>query len=75
MITYKFRGVRSGGGAEPPGPAWRGSFNITYACISLPQAIYILHCIALHSPKLKIKKRNKIYSDSQQYPSRLCLIK
>ena len=37
MITYKFRGVRSGGGAEPPGPAWRGSFNITYACISLPR--------------------------------------
>ena len=25
-----------------------GSFNITSACISLPQAIYILHCIAMH---------------------------
>ena len=53
------------------GPPWEGGgyFNITSACISQPQAIYILHCIALHSPKLKIKKRNKMYSDSQQYPS------
>ena len=25
-----------------------GSFNITSACISLPQAIYILRCIAMH---------------------------
>ena len=33
--------------------------------------------IALHCthPNYKIKKRNKIYSDSQQYPSKICLIK
>ena len=57
------------------GLSWRGSFNITSACMSLPQAIYILHCIALHSPKLKHIKRIEIYSDSQQSPSKLCLIK
>ena len=72
MITYKFRGVQ-GRGAEPPGPARRDSFDITYACFPfLKQSIF---CIALHSPKLKIKKRNKIYSDSQQNPSMLGLIK
>ena len=38
-------------GAYAPPPyacPWGG-----HACISLSQAIYILHCIALHSPKLK----------------------
>jgi len=36
-------------GASPEGGTHGGgSFNITSACISLPQAIYILHCIALH---------------------------
>ena len=54
-------------------PSEGGSFNITSAYISLPQAIYILHCIALHSPKLKdYRKRIEINSDSQQY---LCVIK
>ena len=37
------------------------------------QAIYILHCIALHLPKLKLMKIIKICSDSQQCPSKLCL--
>ena len=50
MITYKFRGVQ-GRGAEPPGPARRDSFDITFACFSLPQEIYILHCIALTQTK------------------------
>ena len=50
-------GAYEGGGRTPGSPplrvsslkgglSWRGSFNITSACISLPQAIYILHCIA-----------------------------
>ena len=60
-FLFKTRGVR--GGAEPTVPPYAyppeggtpggGSFNITAACISLPQAIYIV----LH-PNLKIKKRN-----------------
>ena len=36
-------------------PPEGGSFDITSAaCISLPHAIYILHCIAMHSPSLRI---------------------
>jgi len=35
-----------------------GSFNITAACISLPQAIYILHCIALTRTK-RLRKEIK----------------
>ena len=50
---------------KPP-PLWGeapmgGHFNITSAYISLPQAIYILHCIALLSPKLKDKEKKKKY--------------
>ena len=80
---YWFQG-RTRGGAEVHGPPeggtnGGGSFNITSACISLPQAIYILHstlhCIALHSPILKDSERKKLYYDSQQNPSKLCLIK
>ena len=47
--------TRVGGDPAPPSYVYEGggSFNITSAFMSLPQAIYILHCIALHSPKLK----------------------
>ena len=38
----------------------------------LRQSNYTLHCIAL--PQTKRLRRLKIYSDSQQYPSKLCLI-
>jgi len=49
VLSYVLLQGRTRGGRH----AWGGSFNITSACISLPQAIYNLHCIALHSPKLK----------------------
>ena len=63
------RGLR-GEGAEPPAPLSkraplrRGgvSFNITSPCISLPQAIYILHCIALHSPNNILIHNNTLQS-------------
>ena len=35
---------------------------------------YILYCIACTYPIYKIKKRNQLYSDSQQYTSKRCLI-
>ena len=80
-ITSYVQGRRGGRAPwSPPyarlpweGNSWEGgSLNITSGCISLPQAIYILHWIALHSPK---RLRKEIYSDSQQYHSKLCLIK
>ena len=52
---------RTRGGASPPplmrshfegGDSWGGSGGILLI-LHLPQALYILHCIALHSPKLK----------------------
>ena len=80
-------GAYEGGGSSPCPPPYEclpeggtlmgggGSFIITSSCISLPQAIFIFY-IALHCthPNAKIKKRIKIYSDSQQYSSKLCLI-
>ena len=75
-ITSYVQGRRGGRAPwSPPyarlpweGNSWEGgSFNITSGCISLPQAIYILHWIALHSPK---RLRKEIYSDSKH-----CLIK
>ena len=75
-LSWTLFGVR--GGAEPPGPptrapSWGGSsVNITSACISLPQAIYILHCIALTQTK-RLRKEIKcilIYNNTLQ-----CLIK
>ena len=42
------------GGSPPP---WGGALS---ACISLPQAIYILHCIALHSITETIRLRKEI---------------
>ena len=80
------RGIRGGGRAPAlllmsaslrGGHSWGGGsfIIITSSCISLPQAIFIFY-IALHCthPNAKIKKRIKIYSDSQQYSSKLCLI-
>ena len=76
LISRAYKG--GGWGARPPWGrhTWGGgSFNITSACFFLPQAIYNLHCIALHSPILKDSERKKLYYDSQQNPSKLCLIK
>ena len=59
------------GGSPPP---WGGgSF-----CLHFPSSGNLhstLHCITLDHRNYKIKKRNKICSDSQQYPSNLFLIK
>ena len=62
----RHRQGRTREGAENPGPPpmsvppeggtlGGGFFNITSACIFLPQAIYILHCIAMHCTHLVIE--------------------
>ena len=59
----------------PSPPAPRGGTLLILHMLVFPLLKQYIFCIALHSPKLKIKKRNKIYSDSQQNPSMLGLIK
>ena len=45
--SYSFNNEMSRG-VQRGGTHGGGSLNNTSACISFPQAIYILHCIALH---------------------------
>ena len=79
-MGWLISGAYEGGGRAPHPPIrvpslrgvlMGGSFNITSSSGNLHST---LHYIALTQTK-RLRKKIKIYSDSQQYPSKLCLIK
>ena len=71
LVAYQ--GVLGGGLPHYAWPPWGGLFKY-YICMHFP-SLGNLHskwnCIALSQTK-RLRKE-KIYSDSQQYPSKLCL--
>ena len=66
--SYIYSGAYEGGRAPllPSYPWADGSFNITSAWIYPSQAFYILHFIALHSPKLKEMNYILIHNNTLQ---------
>jgi len=72
-------------GVRPPGPLyacppwggghpWGALLILHLFAFPFLSQSYILYCIACTYPIYKIKKRNQLYSDSQQYTSKRCLI-
>ena len=76
FCSLRFQGRTWAGtqGARPP-PLRRANLILyLLAFLFLRQSTFYLSLHCTH-PNSNVTKRNKLYSDSQQYPSKLCLIK